>query len=327
MILDLPRFVQAESGYWTELEVILNKLDEHPAMRLPLDELERLHYLYERCSAGLARLRTFSAETATIGRLESLVARAYAEIHETRTFELRTWLRGVWSSFPQAFRRQIGAFQLAVVITVAGCALGAFAIRYDPDSKAVVMPFQGLLESPAERVAREEKVSSDRLRDRKATFSAQLMTNNIRVALLTLALGMTWGVGTLIVLFHNGVVLGAVAADYVLAGKSLFLAGWLLPHGVIEIPAILVGAQAGFVLAGALIGWGSPLGRRERLRAVAGDVLLLAMGAAGLLVWAGIVEAFLSQYHYPVVSYSAKIAFGCVELAVLVAYLARAGRR
>ena len=71
-----------------------------------------------------------------------------------------------------------------------------------------------------------------------------------------MATGITWGAGTLILLFYNGVILGAVAADYIAGGQGVFLAGWLLPHGSIEIPAILLGGQAGFILAGALIGWG-----------------------------------------------------------------------
>ena len=56
------------------------------------------------------------------------------------------------------------------------------------------------------------------------------MTHNIKVSIFTLALGMTWGIGTLIMLFYNGVILGAVALDYVLAGETTFLLGWLLPH-------------------------------------------------------------------------------------------------
>ena len=46
------------------------------------------------------------------------------------------------------------------------------------------------------------------------------MTHNTKVAILTLALGLTWGVGTLIMLFYNGVILGAVAVDYVMAGEA-----------------------------------------------------------------------------------------------------------
>jgi uncharacterized membrane protein SpoIIM required for sporulation len=152
------------------------------------------------------------------------------------------------------------------------------------------------------------------------------MTHNIKVAFTTLALGITWGIGSLLVLFYNGVILGAVSADYVAAGQSTFLLAWLLPHGASEIPAILVGGQAAFVLAGALIGHGSRTTRRERFRAVGHDLLWLAGGLAVMLVWAGIVEAFLSQYHHPVVPYSLKIAFGATELALLTLYLWRVGR-
>ncbi len=38
-------------------------------------------------------------------------------------------------------------------------------------------------------------------------------------------------VGTLVLLFYNGVILGAVTADYVAAGQGKFLVGWLLRHG------------------------------------------------------------------------------------------------
>jgi len=137
---------------------------------------------------------------------------------------------------------------------------------------------------------------------------------------------MTWGFGTILMLFYNGVILGAVAVDYVHAGETKFLLGWLMPHGVIEIPAILIAGQAGFLLANAIIGRGSRMTLRARLRAISPDVVTLIFGVGCLLVWAGFVEAFLSQYHQPVVPYEAKIAFGSVELILLYLFLSKSGR-
>jgi uncharacterized membrane protein SpoIIM required for sporulation len=113
--------------------------------------------------------------------------------------------------------------------------------------------------------------------------------------------------------------------DYVYAGQARFLLGWLLPHGAIEIPAILLGGQAGFLLASALIGWGSRKSRRQRLREIAPDLTTIIFGAGVLLIWAGIVESFLSQYHQPVIPYALKIAFGAAELVALTLFLARSG--
>jgi uncharacterized membrane protein SpoIIM required for sporulation len=151
------------------------------------------------------------------------------------------------------------------------------------------------------------------------------MTHNIEVSLLAFALGITWGLGTLAILFYNGIGLGAVAADYIQAGQSKFLFGWLMPHGAIEIPAIVLAGQAGFMLAGALIGWGDRTSRRERMAAISKDLLTMLGGVAILLVWAGIVESFFSQYHEPVLPYAVKIAFGSVEMLALSFFLTRAG--
>jgi uncharacterized membrane protein SpoIIM required for sporulation len=329
MIIDLPRFLAAERPFWSELEQALQRLESEPNHVLSLESAQRFHYLYERASADLARIMTFSAEPESRRYLENLVARAYGEIHESRQkqFRLAPW-PWLWTGLPRAFRRHLRAFWLAVGVTLAGCLFGGLATALDPTAKAALLPaqFADHLGDPQERVAREERAATDRLAGRKSTFSAYLMQNNIRVSITALALGMTCGLGTIVVLFYNGVILGLVAADYVLAGQTAFLLGWLLPHGVIEIPAILMGAQAGLVLAGALLGRGQRVPLATRLRRITADLATLMAGVAVLLVWAGLVEAFFSQYHEPVLPYPVKIAFGAVELLALVFYLARAGR-
>jgi uncharacterized membrane protein SpoIIM required for sporulation len=332
MILDVARFTTAERPYWQELDATLRRLDDDAGASMTLAETERFHYLYQRSSADLSRLSTFSADPDLREYLESLVARAYAEIHETRArngpeFQyFRSFRNWFATTFPRTFRKHIRAFQLSLAITIAGTAFGAAALHFDPESKSVMMPFSHLQGSPAERVAREETAKEDRMSGRKGSFASQLMTHNIQVSLTAFALGITWGLGTVIVLFYNGVTLGAVGADYMQAGQTRFLFGWLMPHGAIEIPAILLAGQAGFMLASALIGWGDRTPRRERMGAVSKDLLTIAGGASVLLVWAGIVESFFSQYHEPVLPYVVKIAFGSIELFALFFFLMRAGK-
>ena len=325
MIIDLPRFLENERPVWAELEATLDRIELQATRRMSLEELRRFHLLYERTSADLARLTTFSAEPETRRYLESLVARAYGEIHETRSRQTRFSLEWFWRTLPRTFRRHVRAFYMSVAITLAGCAFGGLALALDPSAKPVLMPFPHLLQDPAQRVAEEERATSDRLAGHKTSFSAFLMTHNTRISILTLALGMTWGIGTIIMLFFNGVMLGAVSVDYIRAGQTKFLLGWLLPHGVIEIPAILIAGQAGLLLALALIGWGQRIPLRARLRKVSRDVVTLIFGVGLLLIWAGFIEAFLSQYHEPIIPYSVKISFGLIEFGLLVLFLAKSG--
>ena len=331
MILDVERFVRAEEPYWEELNQAVVKFERDPNFRMDLAGLERFHYLYQRAATSLARLKDNSGDPEVQAWLEALIARAYGEIHRrpSRTGRFSFW-RWLSAGFPQAFRRHMAAFALSLAVTIAGSALGSVAIAVSPEAKATIMPFPHLLGKPRDRVAQEEKEQGskkDLLANHKGSFSAELMTHNIRVSVMMLAMGMTWGVGVVSLLFYNGVILGAVACDYVRDGQTQFLMAWLMPHGVIEIPATLLAGQAGLVLASALVGWRSRQTRRRRLAEARADIASLAGGIAVMLVWAGIIEAFISQYHQPVLPYSLKIAFGSVELAMLMAYFAFAGRK
>ena len=327
MIIDVAKFVEGQRGTWRELEKVLEGIENDPHARWTLEEVRRFHFLYEKTSADLAKLSTFAFSPEIVRYLESLVARAYGEIHEERDRGQRaSFRRWFVSGFPNAFRRHIGAFWVALAVTLAGVVLGAAAVRMDPQAREVLLPFDFPNETPGQRVEREETAKKDRLGGQHSTFSAYLMTHNIRVSLFTLAFGMTAGIGTSLSLFYNGTILGAISADYVLAGQTTFLLGWLLPHGSIEIPAIVIAGQAGFVLGGALLGWRSRAPLRARFRAISQDLLTLIGGLALMLVWAGMVEAFFSQFHEPVLPYSLKIAFGVVELVLLYLYLGWAGR-
>ncbi|MDH3973153.1 MAG: stage II sporulation protein M [Deltaproteobacteria bacterium] len=326
MIIDLSKFIDEERVFWAELDKILEKISGDPAYRMSLEEMKRFYYLYQRTSADLAKIITFSAEPEIHRYLESLVGRAYCEIHETRSSRpVRSPFKWFTRTLPRTFRKNIKAFALSLFITMGGMAFGGGAVVLDPDAKEILMPFPHLQIDPSERVAKEESVSEDHLEGVKTTGAAAYMTHNTRVSLFTISLGVTWGIGTVIMLFYNGVILGAVALDYVRAGQASFLLAWLSPHGVIEIPAILIAGQAGLVLAGAFIGWGRRNTLSMRLREISGDLVTLSACVGLMMVWAGFIEAFISQYHEPVLPYSIKIGFALVELILLVLFLCLAG--
>ena len=101
------------------------------------------------------------------------------------------------------------------------------------------------------------------------------------------------------------------------------MTAWLLPHGVFEIPSILIAGQAGFYLARLLLHRREDRNVRQRMR----EWLVLVAGLAMMLVWAGIMEAFFSQHHAPVLPYGFKVAIATAELVLLILYLLLMGQR
>jgi uncharacterized membrane protein SpoIIM required for sporulation len=325
--LDLDAFAARERGFWEELDRTVRRLEEDPALVLDVAQVERVHYLYRRAVSALARIDSLPRENDFRKYLEALVARAHMELYDRRArmarFRPLGWLL---VTVPATFRRHFGAFAIAGLVTLVGAGFGATALVLDPDAKATLLPFSNLHGSPNERVKKEEAKVDEAAHAHHSSFAAELMVNNISVSIRAFAFGIFYQLGTLVLLFYNGVVLGAVALDYVRAGETRFLLGWLLPHGAFEIPAILIAGQAGLVLGRAVIGFGNDVRFVERLRQVGPDLVTLVAAAALMLVWAGIVESFFSQYHEPVLPYPVKIAFGVSELALLFAWLRR-GRR
>ena len=118
-------------------------------------------------------------------------------------------------------------------------------------------------------------------------------------------------------------LLGAVAVRYTQQGFGVFVTAWLLPHGAFEIPSILIAGQAGFYLARLLLRRREDRNIRQSIR----EWLVLIAGLSMMLVWAGLMEAFFSQHHAPVLPYGFKVAVGAAELVLLTIYLLLIGRR
>lgn len=71
-----------------------------------------------------------------------------------------------------------------------------------------------------------------------------IFVNNLKVAMLLIFLGpLTLGLGTLIVLVINGLILGGVLGSI---KDDLSLISLLAPHGIIEVPILLLAASIGF---------------------------------------------------------------------------------
>lgn len=327
MILDLDKFITKERTYWDELDAMVDRQENQPDRTHTLEEARRFHYLYQRVSSDLVKLKTFAGEAETVRALERLVARAYSRLHEDGGEQVRfqpwQWLS---RTFPLTFRRHWIAFALSCGTFWIGALFGMAALHLDPRAKADFIPpqFSHLSGRPSDRVAKEEKQEFDSFENRHV-FSASLMTHNTKVTIMTMVTGFLWGFVTLMLLFYNGSLIGVILWDYITDGQGLFLTAWLLPHGSFELPAIFIGGQAGLVIARAMFGWGTNLRLRQRFARIRGDLLTLVAGAGLLLIWAGIVESFLSQYHSPEF-YPWKIAVGALQLAALILYLTLGGR-
>jgi uncharacterized membrane protein SpoIIM required for sporulation len=122
--------------------------------------------------------------------------------------------------------------------------------------------------------------------------------NNLRASFMALGSGVLGGIPAVLVLAYNGALLGAVAGVSATRGAGTRLLGWLAPHAVPELGALVLCGAIGLELGRS---WLEP-GWRDRRRALAraGHTLTpLAVVAAVLVVCAAPLEGFVAPMDLP----------------------------
>ncbi|MBL9037856.1 MAG: stage II sporulation protein M [Archangium sp.] len=323
--MDVATFMSARRPRWESLQRLLERAEQVGLRGLSLDEAKSLARLYRAASSDLLWARAHDSSADVTGFLNDLVGRAYALTTPGRRFRWGDAWRFVTTGFPATVRAEWRACAASVLVFFAGAAFGWVGMAVDPRAAPYLVPEQHLDVDPAERAAQEAKAPGVGV-EAQAAFSSFLFTHNISVAFFCFALGLTAGVGTAIMLFSNGLMLGALAWVYASKGLAGWFWAWILPHGVPEITAICIAGAAGFIVARGIVAPGA-LSRRDAVRSESVVAVRLVFGTLVLFVVAGCIEGTISQIHPPALSVEFKLGFAAVVAIAVYAYLGAAWLR
>lgn len=324
--MDFNQFLKDRQPRWQQLSQLLDQVDKGGLGSLGPAEADRLFALYRLVSADLNLVQTRTGNPSLLEYLEKLVGRAYACLAvPRRAYFFQSWWRIMRHEFPHSVRLEIVPLAVAALTMAVGTVFGFCATLLAPYLAELFLPPEHLWISPAERVAELESLErSGQTRISSASqhtlFSTFLATHNIRVTVLCFALGITMGVGTILLLFINGAMLGSLAALYLADGVFVFFLAWIGPHGAIELPCVLFGGAAGLMIARAQLRYNSG-SFRAQLREIRPVLIRILIGTSTLLVLAAAVEGGFSQVNEPTLPYPLKIAVALGLFLALLVYL------
>jgi uncharacterized membrane protein SpoIIM required for sporulation len=314
---------QRESD-WTDLELMVDQALIHGLRRLSQEELQRLPALYRATLSSLMVARETAMDRELVKYLEALSARAYLVVYGNRRPSRSVFGRFVMETFPNAVRKMWAEVALSTLLFVLGMAVAIALVLSEPAwFYAFVDAGLAAGRNPGASTAdlREVLYSGDQ--DGLTAFSSYLFTHNTRIGMLSFALGIAAGVPTAMLLFSNGLMLGAFVGPYAQRGLLLPLLGWLLPHGVPEIAALLLCGAAGLHI-GRAIALPGGLEVREALKQCGRRAALVVAGTILLFAVAGVVEGVFRQVVLDDGIRFVLIVFNTLWLAL---WLLAAGRR
>jgi len=120
----------------------------------------------------------------------------------------------------------------------------------------------------------------------------RLFLNNFEACILLFLGGASFGILTIFILSLNGILIGSIMEIVHEDHSVAFVAAAILPHGIFEIPAIILSGSLGILLAQSLIAeWYQGGDAAEETRQFAG---LFVKFVVPLVIIAAFVEAFIT---------------------------------
>jgi len=276
---------------------------------------------YRDLASDLARLQTAAQgrDAPELFYLSRLLAGAHNLLYRARSVSIADVIRVITVEAPREVRRSWRPILVSAALLFGPAAIAWSAVVNQPAVAATFIP--GSMLDRAEEGVRRAHENTGYIADPqifRPMMASQVITNNIQVTFGVFALGITAGIGSMILLILNGVSLGGVLGLYQSKGILRLILAFVAPHGVLELTAVCIAGGAGFLLAAAILLPG-PRTRRRALVENGRRAIRLVAAATVLLLVAGTLEGFVSPIpNWPL---RAKFAISAATLVLLVLYL------
>jgi uncharacterized membrane protein SpoIIM required for sporulation len=310
--VDVDAFVLAHRATWDRLESLVKH-----RRRLSGREIDEMVDLYQRVSTHLSIVRSASSDSALVGRLSSLVARARSAVTGEHAPLWSEFARFWTVSFPVVAYRAWRWWLATAVAFLAVTAVIAFWVAGNPEVQAAAA-------TPAEIDQLTNHDFASYYSEHPAgSFALGVWVNNSLVAAQCIASAVLLGIPIPRVLFENAANTGLIAGLMFDKGKGDVFLGLISPHGLLELTAVFLAAAVGMRLGWTVI---SP-GNRPRVQALAEQgraVVAVAVGLVAVLLVSGLIEALVTPSSLPTF---VRIGIGVLAEAAFLAYIIHFGRK
>lgn len=301
-------FAKANISKWEEFERLIgSKKKKDP------DELAEL---FIHLTDDLAYARTHYPKSDITHYLNNLSTKVHASIYRNKRQTQNRFVRFWKYELPKIFYVHRKQFAYAFVVFFLSCLIGAFSAANDDTFVRLIMG-DAYVDMTLNNIERGNPMGVYGSMARVDMFFA-ITFNNVRVSFLAFAAGILLSVGTGLLLFQNGVMLGSF--QYFFYAKGLLLTSvlsiWI--HGTIEIISIVMAGGAGMIMGNSLLFPGTyPRLLSLQKGALTGAKVIL--GLIPLFIIAGFLESFVTRLtHWPDVV-KAMIILG--SLAFMIYYI------
>lgn len=254
---------------------------------------DEMAYRFTELVNDLGYAKTFYPHSKVTQYLNGLASRTYLGIYKNKKEESSRIIRFWKTELPLVIKKYHREILYSFIIFVLFAIMAAFSAAHDETFVRGVLGDQ-YVEMTQDNIAKGDPFGVYK-NGGQLTMFLEIAVNNIRVAFMFFVAGIFVSIGTVWLLFFNGVMLGAF--QYYFFSKGLGLASVLVIwiHGTLEISSFIIAGAAGLILGNSILFPGT-YKRIVSLKRGAKDGLKCMIGIVPIISTAAFLEGFVTRY-------------------------------
>ena len=280
------KFIKTNKDQWQKFEAYLNG-----SKKLSPDELSSL---YLRLIDDLSYARTNYPESNTIHYLNEIAIKAHRIIYKNKKEDKSRFASLIKKEIPLAAYTYRRFFGYAAIIFLVAIAIGWVSSMLN-DNFANQILSDRYINMTNENIENDDPMAVYKDMESGAMFW-MIFINNIRVAFLSFIVGILGSIPAGLVLFYNGVMVGAFIQFFVKKGLFWVAFTTIFIHGAVELTAIVIAGGCGLIIGNSYLFPGT-YPRMVALRKAAKNALLIMLGLSPFVLFAAFIEGYLTRYY------------------------------
>lgn len=255
----------------------------------PDEVAKRFTYLVD----DLSYAKTFYPFSNTVKYINTMAAGIYLSIYRNKKEKKERFFSFWATELPLIIRKHHRTLLFTFLFFMAFVAIGVFSAKYDQSFVRAVLG-DSYVDMTERNIANGDPFGVYKQEGELSMF-LRIAINNIRVAFFCFAAGIFLSVGTLYLLFHNGLMLGTF--EYMFFQHNLGLQSILVVfiHGTLEISAVVVAGCSGIILGNSLL-FPKTYTRLQSLTAGAKDAVKIVVSLVPVFIVAAFFEGFVTRH-------------------------------
>src|SRR5690606_18445411 len=280
-------FIRQNKSRWQEFE----KVVKHQKEAQP----DRLAELFIQVTDDLAFANTQYPKSRTTQYLNSLASKVHLEIYKNKKEETNRFVTFWKYELPEVIYNSRKSLLYSFIVFIVAAIIGTISSLYDDTFVRLIMG-DSYVNMTLENIEKGNPTRVYSTMDEVNMFF-MIAWNNVKVALFCFVSGVFTAIASGLILFQNGVMVGAFIMLFYKEQQFLQAFPVIMLHGTIELSAIVIAGAAGFEIGNSLT-FPKTYSRMVSFKNGAIKGLKIAMGLLPFIILAAAIESFITRYAF-----------------------------